>query len=63
MYRTYNIPKDEPFVISHFDGDCSYYTVCENKKEYDNEKERLRKIDEEWKRNKEAYLKSIESGV
>lgn len=62
MYRTYEVPKDKPFVIGHFDGDCSYYTVCEDQKEYDNEKERLRKIDEDYKRTYSEYLSSTEYG-
>ena len=58
MYRTYTLPKNEPFVISNWDGDCYSYTVCENQEEYDAEKSRLAKIDEDYRKEKENYLKS-----
>lgn len=61
MYRTYTKtkPENEQFVMSHWDGDCYSYTVCESQEEYDAEKERLAKIDEEYRQAKENYLKSL----
>ena len=59
MYRTYTRPENEQFVMCHWDGDCYSYTVCESQKEYDAEKERLAKIDEEYRQAKENYLKSL----
>lgn len=56
MYRTYRLEGNEKFVIGGYDGDCTYYTVCENEQEYEEEKARLAKIDEEYKLAKQNYL-------
>lgn len=50
MYRTWNFPENEKYVISHWDGDTSSYTVCESEEEYKKETERIRKIREESER-------------
>lgn len=58
MYRTYKLEGNEKYVISSWDGDCTYYTVCDNKHEYDEEKARLDRIDEEYRKAKEALIGS-----
>ena len=49
MYRTYELKGNEEFVIKHWDGDCTYYSVCETEDELKSEQERIKKIDEESK--------------
>ena len=41
MYRTYRLEGNEKFVIGGYDGDCTYYTVCENEQEYEEENEEI----------------------
>lgn len=49
MYRTYKLEGNEKYFISNWDGDCTYYTVFETEEEMNKEKERLKKIDDEYK--------------
>lgn len=52
MYRTYNLTGDEEYVTSFWDGDTFSYTVYDNKAEMEEDKKRLKKIDDEWKKKK-----------
>lgn len=58
MYRTYKLKGDEKYVISMDCGDCMAWTACDNKQEYDEEKARLDRIDEEYRKAKEALIGS-----
>lgn len=49
MYRTYKLEGNEKYFISSWDGDYTYYTVFETEEEMNKEKERLKKIDDEYK--------------
>ena len=42
-----------------WDGDTHYYDVFESQEECDKEERRLKKIDEEYRIQKENYFKSI----
>lgn len=59
MYRVYNLTENErdKIVRCRWDGDTCYYDVFESQKECDEEQERLDKIDEDYKRKMESYLK------
>lgn len=61
MYRTYKLTDKEKDKIArqHWDGDTYYYDVFESQEECDEEQKRLDKIEEEYKKQKENYLKSI----
>lgn len=60
MYRVYNLTDKEAGKITRlrWDGDTHYYDVFESQDECDKEEARLKKIDEEYKKQKEAYLRS-----
>ena len=60
MYRVYNLTDKETGKITRlrWDGDTHYYDVFESQDECDKEEARLKKIDEEYKKQKEAYLRS-----
>lgn len=62
MYRTYHLTdaEDDKITRLRWDGDTYYYDVFETQEECDKEEERLRKIEEEWKWQRENYLKSLE---
>lgn len=59
MYRTYRLTEEEKGKITRlrFDGDTHYYDVFETQAECDEEEKRLAKIDEEYKKQIESYLK------
>lgn len=63
MYCTYESPVGEPYVISHWDGDCYSYTVCETKEEYEAEEKRLDEIEEDYNRQKDAYMEALRKGL
>lgn len=61
MYRVWEITDKEreegKYIISHWDGDTTSYTICESKEEYEEEKARLQKIEDEYKREMDAYYR------
>ena len=59
MYRVYEITENEAGKITRWrwDGDCGYYDVFESSEELEQEEERLAQIEDEWKRNKETYIR------
>ena len=61
MYRTYELTDEEKNKITRmrWDGDTHYYAVFESQEECDEEERRLAKIDEEYRKAKENYLKSM----
>lgn len=61
MYRVYELTGEEKDKITRlrWDGDTYYYDVFDSQEECDTEENRLEKIDEEYRRQKEAYLKSL----
>ena len=61
MYRTYELTDEEKNKITRmrWDGDTHYYDVFESQEECDEEEKRLAKIDEEYRKSKEYYLKSM----
>ena len=61
MYRTYELTEEEKNKITRmrWDGDTHYYDVFESQEECDEEERRLAKIDEEYRKAKENYLKSM----
>lgn len=62
MYRTYELTEKEEGKITRrrWDGDTAYYDIFESQEECDKEQERLDKIDEEYRKKKEAYLANDE---
>lgn len=64
MYRVYELTNEEKdkITIMRFDGDTHYYDVFETQEECDDEERRLKKIDEEYRIQREHYLKSIQQG-
>lgn len=60
MYRTYELEGNEKYVISFWDGDCTTYTVFETEEEMKEEKERLKKIDDEYEEKMKRYLESLD---
>ena len=61
MYRTYKLTEEERNKITRlrWDGDTHYYDVFESQEECDEEEKRLAKIDEDYIKQKEHYLKSM----
>lgn len=61
MYRIYELTDREKDKITKFrwDGDTHYYDVFESEEECDEEEKRLAKIEEDYRRQKEIYLKSL----
>ena len=61
MYRTYSLTEKEQGKITRlrWDGDTHYYDVFDSQEECNKEEERRDRIDEEYKRQKEDYLKSL----
>lgn len=61
MYRTYKLTDKEKDKITKLrcDGDTYYYDVFESQEECDKEEKRLAKIKEEYRKQKENYLKSM----
>lgn len=60
IYRVYKSTEKEKSKITklRWDGDTHYYDVFESQQECDEEDKRLAKIDEDYRRQKENYLKS-----
>lgn len=64
MIRKYHLTeadKASGLVTSMFDGDCVTYTVYESKEEMEAEKMRLARLDDECKREKQAYADYLNS--
>lgn len=61
MYRTYELTDKEKnkIIKQRWDGDTHYYDVFDSQRECDEEEKRLARIDEEYRREKENYLKSL----
>lgn len=61
MYRVYVLTEKEQGKITklRWDGDTHYYDVFDSQKECDAEEQRLAKIEEDYRKQKEAYLKSL----
>lgn len=62
MYRVYELTEKEQGKITRirWDGDTYYYDVFDSQEECDEEGKRLAKIDEEYRREMENYLKSLQ---
>ena len=62
MYRVYELTEKEQNKITRlrWDGDTHYYDVFDSQEECDDEEKRLAKIDEEYRMQKENYLKSLQ---
>jgi len=60
MYRVYDLTDKEMDKITRlrWDGDTHYYDVFDSQEECDEEEARLKKIDEEYQKQKENYLRS-----
>lgn len=58
MYRTYELTGNEKYVLTNFDSDCVSYTVCDSLEEMEQEKQRWKKIDEEYQEAMRRYLNS-----
>ena len=63
MYIVYELTDKERDKITRlrWDGDTHYYDVFESQDECDAEEKRLARIGEEYKIQKENYLKSLRS--
>ena len=61
MYRIYELTDEEKDKITRlrWDGDTHYYDVFESQEECDKKEKRLVKIEEEYRKQKENYLKSM----
>ena len=62
MYRVYQLTdKEKGKITKHrWNGDTHYYDVFDNQEECDAEEQRLAKIEEDYRKAKEAYLNSTE---
>lgn len=62
MYRVYKLTEKEQNKITRlrWDGDTHYYDVFDSQEECESEENRLAKIEEEYKKQKENYLKSLQ---
>lgn len=62
MYRVYELTEKEKEKITRirWNGDTHYYDVFESQEECDEEEKRLERIDEDYRRQKESYLKSLD---
>lgn len=60
MYRVYELTEKEKtkFTCLRWDGDTHYYDVFDSAEERDAEQRRLDRIDEEYRKAKDAYLAS-----
>ena len=61
MYRVYQLTEKEQGKITRqrWDGDTFYYDVFDSQEECDAEEKRLAKIDEDYRKQKENYLRSL----
>lgn len=61
MYRVYQLTEKEQGKITRqrWDGDTYYYDVFDSQKECDAEEKRLAKIDEDYRKQKENYLRTL----
>ena len=61
MYRIYQLTEKEQDKITRlrWDGDSHYYDVFDSQEECDAEEKRLTKIDEDYIKQKENYLRSL----
>ena len=60
MYNCYEVPDNAKYVLSLWDGDCYIYTVCENEQEYEKEKLKRKRIDEEVKEKMKQHIDYLE---
>ena len=61
MYRTYQLTSKEegkPF-LAFWDGDCMIYSVFDDMDEYNKEKDRIERIENEAKKKYQDYLDSL----
>ena len=61
LYRTYKLTEEEKnkIIRTRWDGDTHYFDVFDSQEECDEEEKRLTKIEEEYRKQKEIYLKSL----
>lgn len=61
MYRVYALTEKEQgkIVKQRWDGDTHYYDVFDSQEECDAEQNRLAKIEEDYRKQRENYLKSL----
>ena len=61
MYRVYELTDKEQdnIIKQRWEGDTYYYDVFESQEECDAEKERLAKIEEDYRKQKEEYEKTL----
>lgn len=52
--------KEHGFIFSDWDGDCYTYTICDNEKEYEEEKARRESIENEYEKTKREFLKDLQ---
>lgn len=64
MYRVWELSeKEKGKIVRLREGiDCCYYDVFETQEECDKEQKRLDKIEELYKKAKEAYRQSLKKG-
>lgn len=62
MYRVYELTEEEKdkIIKLRWDGDTHYYDVFDSQEECDKEEERLKEIEDEYKKEQEWYLKHSE---
>lgn len=62
MYRVYELTEEEKdkIIKLRWDGDTHYYDVFDSQEECDKEEERLKEIEDQYKKEQEWYLKHSE---
>ena len=62
MYRVYELTEEEKdkIIKLRWDGDTHYYDVFDSQEECDKEEERLKEIEDQYKKEQEWYLKHDE---
>ena len=65
MYRVYTLTDKEQGKITRlrWDGDTHYYDVFDSQEECDAEEQRLIKIEEEYRKQMDNYMKSLRGEV
>ena len=61
MYRVYKLTEREEgkITVYRWDGDIGFYDVFESIEEQEAEQARLRRIEEEWRREHAEYFASL----
>ena len=54
--RTYALPKDTDLCISRFDGETMTYIVADSLEELEQEKAKIKKIDDDYQEKYQRYL-------